>query len=193
MAAVFVASKLWMTCASTSYAHKLSIKILLAFKFTQIYVSSPRITGPDLRLPLRISIILAKGGKSAMVMKSGERWHCIDPACGCSVLVESNGEIEGQSPRCACGAVMKKNYSSPVFRYLDFLKLPEPAPSRRDTTEEGPMRLRAIQRASGAHASKSLAIRAGLVRTFGSLAGFVVVTFLCWGLYILADAFAHPI
>ena len=55
------------------------------------------------------------------------------------------------------------------------------------------MRRRAIHRASGAHASKSLAIRAGLVRTFGSLAGFVVVTFLCWGLYILADAFAHPI
>lgn len=31
-----------------------------------------------------------------------------------------------------------------------------------------------------------LAIRAGLARTFGSLAGFVVVTFLCWGFYILA-------
>jgi hypothetical protein len=36
-------------------------------------------------------------------------------------------------------------------------------------------------------------IRAGLARTFGSLVGFVVVTFHCWGSYILADAFAHPI
>src|SRR5260370_18335442 len=55
------------------------------------------------------------------------------------------------------------------------------------------MRRRVIYHPSGARPSKSLAIRAGLVRTFGSLAGFVVVTFLCWGLYILADAFAHPI
>ena len=54
------------------------------------------------------------------------------------------------------------------------------------------MRRRVIHRASGVRASKSLAIRAGLARTFGSLVGFVV-TFLCWGFYILADAFAHPI
>src|SRR5260370_33224526 len=55
------------------------------------------------------------------------------------------------------------------------------------------MRRRVIYHPSGARPSKSLALRAGLVRTFGSLAGFVVVTFLCWGLYILAAAFAHPI
>ncbi len=30
-----------------------------------------------------------------MVMKSEERWHCLNPACGCTVLVESNGEVEG--------------------------------------------------------------------------------------------------
>jgi len=50
-----------------------------------------------------------------MVMKSGERWHCINPACGCAVLVESNGEIEGQNPRCACGSVMKKATPRPSF------------------------------------------------------------------------------
>ena len=55
------------------------------------------------------------------------------------------------------------------------------------------MRRRVIHRTSGVRASKSLAIRAGLARTFGSLAAFIVVTFLCWGFYILADAFAHPI
>lgn len=55
------------------------------------------------------------------------------------------------------------------------------------------MRRRVIHLASGVRASKSLVIRAGLARTFGSLAGFIVVTFLCWGFYILADAFAHPI
>jgi hypothetical protein len=62
-----------------------------------------------------------------MVMKSGERWRCINPACGCIVLVESNNEIEGENPRCACGGVMKKDYSPPVLRSLYFLKFPVPA------------------------------------------------------------------
>ena len=41
--------------------------------------------------------------------------------------------------------------------------------------------------------SGSLAVRGGLARTFGSLVGFLVVSFLCCGIYILADAFANPI
>src|SRR5260370_34833934 len=41
--------------------------------------------------------------------------------------------------------------------------------------------------------SGSLAARGGLTHTFGSLAGFLVVSFLCWGIYILEDAFADPI
>src|SRR5260370_14908045 len=40
---------------------------------------------------------------------------------------------------------------------------------------------------------KSLVVRAGLARTFGGLAAFVVVTFLCGGIYILEDAFANPL
>jgi hypothetical protein len=71
-----------------------------------------------------------------MVMKSGERWHCINPACGCTVLVESNGEIEGQNPRCACGSFMKKGYSPPVFRYLNFLRIREPALVHRDAPKD---------------------------------------------------------
>lgn len=38
-----------------------------------------------------------------------------------------------------------------------------------------------------------LALRGGLARTFGGLATFVVVTFLCWGIYLLEDAFANPL
>jgi len=49
------------------------------------------------------------------------------------VLVESNGEIEGQNPRRACGSIMKKSYTPPVFRYLDFLRFPEPAFIHRDS------------------------------------------------------------
>ena len=71
-----------------------------------------------------------------MVMKSGERWHCVNPACGCVVLVEFNGEIEGQNPRCACGSIMKKSYTPPVLRYLDFPKFPEPALARRNAAKD---------------------------------------------------------
>jgi len=68
-----------------------------------------------------------------MLMKSGARWHCVNPACGCAVVVESNGGIEGQNPRGAWGGIIKKNYSPPVFRYLDFLRFPEPALTHRDS------------------------------------------------------------
>ncbi len=71
-----------------------------------------------------------------MLMKSGERWHCINPACRCIILVETNGEVEGQNPRCACGSAMKKDYSPPVFRYLEFLRFPEPALVFRDSNED---------------------------------------------------------
>jgi hypothetical protein len=71
-----------------------------------------------------------------MVMKSGEHWHCTNPACQCAVLVETTGEIEGDNPRCACGSIMKKQYSAPVFQYLDFLRLQEPASTPSEFDEK---------------------------------------------------------
>ena len=56
-----------------------------------------------------------------MVMKSGDRWRCINRNCQCEVLVESGGRVEGANPRCVCGAPMKKAYASPALRYLQFL------------------------------------------------------------------------
>lgn len=70
-----------------------------------------------------------------MIMKSGERWHCTNPVCGCSVLVETTGAVEGKNPLCACGSFMKKLYGPPVFKYLDFLRFPEPALPRRDSSK----------------------------------------------------------
>ena len=40
---------------------------------------------------------------------------------------------------------------------------------------------------------KPLIVRAGLSRTFGSLAGFAALGLLSLGVYLLADAFAHPV
>jgi hypothetical protein len=42
-------------------------------------------------------------------------------------------------------------------------------------------------------APKPLVVRAGLSRTFGGLAGFAAVSLLSLGIYLLADAFAHPV
>jgi hypothetical protein len=41
--------------------------------------------------------------------------------------------------------------------------------------------------------SKSLVVRGGVARTFGSLACFLAITFLGAGAYIIADAFANPV
>jgi hypothetical protein len=65
-----------------------------------------------------------------MLMKSGERWHCINSACRAEVVVGRQGSLEGRNPRCACGAVLKKEYAAPVFRYLDFLHIEELALSQ---------------------------------------------------------------
>jgi hypothetical protein len=71
-----------------------------------------------------------------MNMKSGERWHCKNPACHCEVLVQSSGEIEGNNPRCACGSLMKKNYTPPHLRYLEFLQVEESAAPQLASRED---------------------------------------------------------
>src|SRR5271169_1435670 len=49
-----------------------------------------------------------------------------------------------------------------------------------------------LQHVSSMRPPKSLLARGGLVHTFGGLAGFVVITFLAGGFYILQDALANP-
>jgi hypothetical protein len=55
------------------------------------------------------------------------------------------------------------------------------------------MRGGVLHHTSSVRPSRSLVARGGLARTFGGLASFLVVTFLCSGIYILADAMANPI
>jgi hypothetical protein len=70
------------TTICTKYIRKIHIKISLAFQFTYTNLSSPLMTGPTCGCLCGHPAVLAKGGKRAMVMKSGERWHCVNPACG---------------------------------------------------------------------------------------------------------------
>ena len=55
------------------------------------------------------------------------------------------------------------------------------------------MRVGFIRHTLSVQSSRSLVFRGGVVHTFGSLAGFIIVTFLCGGLYILEEAFANPL
>ncbi|HEY1422393.1 MAG TPA: hypothetical protein VGF20_03000 [Candidatus Acidoferrum sp.] len=53
-------------------------------------------------------------------------WHCTNHSCNAEVVVQAEDQSNDANPRCACGAPLKKKYTSPVFRYLDFLRLDEP-------------------------------------------------------------------
>lgn len=54
------------------------------------------------------------------------------------------------------------------------------------------MRAQAFVRSSS-HRVEPLVLRGGLAHTFGSLAGFLAAVFWVLGLYLLDDAFEHPI
>jgi len=71
-----------------------------------------------------------------MVMKTGEFWHCSNPNCHCEVSVKTAGEVDGDTPRCACGAIMKKNYVQPFVSYLQFLREEEPLPVASHSPED---------------------------------------------------------
>jgi len=71
-----------------------------------------------------------------MLMKTGEYWHCTNPGCYCRVHVEFSAEIPGSNPRCVCGGLLKKDYAPPVLKYLNFLRVEEPALNRRDPGEK---------------------------------------------------------
>ncbi len=55
------------------------------------------------------------------------------------------------------------------------------------------MRAQTFGRSASVRPGKSLVVRGGLARTFGSLAGSLAVIFLSFGLYLLEDALVHPL
>src|SRR5579863_2280835 len=58
-----------------------------------------------------------------MLTRPVESWHCINPECAAKPTIRVDFNLENAPPRCLCGALMKKEYRSPVFRYLDFLRV----------------------------------------------------------------------
>lgn len=70
-----------------------------------------------------------------MIMRTGEHWHCVNPACHCEVLLPSSSEVEGNNPLCACPVPMKKKYVPPTLTYLEFLRIEAPVPTREGSRE----------------------------------------------------------
>ena len=56
-----------------------------------------------------------------MLVRSGDLWHCTNPACLSELSIGTSRDSEVDHVYCVCGAVMKKYYKPPVFRYLDFI------------------------------------------------------------------------
>jgi hypothetical protein len=56
-----------------------------------------------------------------MLVRSGALWHCTNPACLSELSIGTSRDADVDVVYCVCGAVMKKHYKPPVFRYLDFL------------------------------------------------------------------------
>jgi hypothetical protein len=67
-----------------------------------------------------------------MNIKTGERRHCINPACRCEVLVQAGSCAGAGKLLCVCGSPMKKRYSPPTLTYLEFLRVEDPVSARAD-------------------------------------------------------------
>src|ERR1700692_641128 len=140
-----------------------------------------------------------------MLVRSGDLWHCTNPACLSELAIGTSRDTEVDRVYCVCGAVMKKHYHPPVFRYLDFLGEREQdalqglAPDLVLETARKESRMPSDTTAAKYHspspmrARNALLGRAGLARTFGGLGSFLAVIFLGGGVYLLPESFTDPL
>ena len=61
-----------------------------------------------------------------MDIRVRESWHCTNRTCTAEISMTTIRPSDGTSPLCSCGAPIKKDYTPPVFTYLDFLRIDEP-------------------------------------------------------------------
>jgi hypothetical protein len=71
-----------------------------------------------------------------MIMRTGERWLCVNPYCGDTVTLRSAYYSREDPPRCPCGSPLRKVSASADFSYLDFLRSEEPASSRKPAKKD---------------------------------------------------------
>jgi len=57
-----------------------------------------------------------------MLVRSGDLWHCANPACLSELAIGTTRDTEVDRVYCVCGAIMKKHYRPPGFHYLDFFR-----------------------------------------------------------------------
>jgi hypothetical protein len=100
---------------------------------TVLYSSSPLIAGWILAFLTVDPSSPHERKTDIMNMKTGERWHCINPACRCEVLVQADSCDAGGQLLCVCGSPMKKKYSPPALTYLEFLRVEDPVSAREET------------------------------------------------------------
>jgi hypothetical protein len=65
-----------------------------------------------------------------------ELWFCMNSACGKELAIPRKDVPDGSNPTCSCGTTMKRKYTPPGFRYLDFLQLDQPAFSERASRKD---------------------------------------------------------
>jgi hypothetical protein len=70
-----------------------------------------------------------------MIVKFGDGGLCTNPECHCEVSIPSQGTIEGNISHCVCRTSVKKNYASPNFAYLEFLRVADPVDVREGSRE----------------------------------------------------------
>lgn len=52
-------------------------------------------------------------------LEKGSRWICQNADCRSEIVVDkSSGLRSGSNPRCSCGSIMKKPYSTPELKEL---------------------------------------------------------------------------
>jgi hypothetical protein len=107
------------------------------------------------------------------------------------VPVQAPGQSDGVNPRCSCGSAMKKKYPSPVFRYLDFLRVEDEVLSDNFLSPEGRIDDGRTLRGFSA-CVRWLRVRTGAARTFGPLFVVFSALMLALGAVFLYDPCTHP-
>src|SRR5271170_6154676 len=109
-----------------------------------------------------------------MLMKARERWHCMNPGCGCQVVVEIGGEVEGNIRAARVARLWRENTPRTCLLIWIFFASKSPPQHKRNHTGYT-MRNTSVDALPGIASGETLVARGGALRTFGGLALLLVV------------------